>query len=98
MANLGIHLRQEWVAHCLGEVSNGSGNGDGGRQRSTQQAKEEIYRTFLSCDLREAGAACFPEGVAGMAKERMKGKIVVQASGNAFFFFVGTQEGEVLIY
>ncbi|CAN0248913.1 unnamed protein product, partial [Laminaria digitata] len=71
LASLGVHLRQDWVLHCLG-----GGNGAGGPQ-STQ---EEIYRIFLACDLREAGEACLPAGVGDMVKSRVEGKMVVQAS------------------
>lgn len=77
MAVLGVHLRQDWVKHCLQAGrgrSSPAGNGSGGRR----QAQEDVYRTFLACDLREAGEACLPAGVGSMAKERVKGKMVVQ--------------------
>lgn len=70
MASLGVHLRQDWVSHCLGQI--------GGAASAPQAAKEEVYRTFLACDLREAGEAILPPGVGGMMKERVRGKMVVQ--------------------
>lgn len=69
MVALGVHLRQDWIAHCLGQGTTAGG---------AQSAKEEIYRIFLACDLREAGEACLPTGVGDMVKERLKGKVVVQ--------------------
>lgn len=83
LASLGVHLHQEWIAHCLGDDSNNvtnSSSSNGYRRMSTEQAKEKVYQTFLSCDLREAGTGCIPAGVGNMAKERIQGKIVVQAS------------------
>ncbi|CAM9366240.1 unnamed protein product [Ectocarpus sp. 12 AP-2014] len=78
MAGLGVHLRLDWVKHCLeaggGMDPGASGNG----QRQQSEAQEGVYRTFLACDLREAGEACLPAGVGGMVKERVKGKMVVQ--------------------
>eukprot|EP00752_Nemacystus_decipiens_P009171 g8192.t1 len=77
MAGLGVHLRQDWVKHCLqaGRGSSDPGSvGSGGRR----QAQEDVYRTFLACDLREAGEACLPAGVGDMVKERVRGKMVVQ--------------------
>lgn len=70
MVGLGVHLRQDWIKHCLQA-------GDG-RRRQQSEAQEGVYRTFLACDLREAGEACLPPGIAGMVKERVKGKMVVQ--------------------
>ncbi|CAM9161348.1 unnamed protein product [Ectocarpus sp. 4 AP-2014] len=78
MAGLGVHLRLDWVKHCLdaggGMDPGASGNG----QQQQPEAQEGVYRTFLACDLREAGEACLPAGVGGMVKERVKGKMVVQ--------------------
>ncbi|CAM9813800.1 unnamed protein product [Ectocarpus sp. 13 AM-2016] len=78
MAGLGVHLRLDWVKHCLeaggGMDPGASGNG----QRQQSEAQEGVYRTFLACDLREVGEACLPAGVGGMVKERVKGKMVVQ--------------------
>lgn len=77
MAGLGVHLRQDWIKHCLQAgigSSNPAGTGSGGRR----QAQEDVYRTFLACDLREAGEACLPAGVGDMVKERVRGKMVVQ--------------------
>lgn len=72
MAGLGIHLRQDWIAHCFeGQYPHAGG---------PQSAKEDIYRIFLACDLREAGEACLPTGVADMVKDRIKGRMVVQVS------------------
>lgn len=73
MAALGVHLRQDWVAHCL-EHMNAAGRG------TPQAAKEEIYQTLLVCDLREAGEGCLPAGVGDMTKERISGKMVVQVN------------------
>lgn len=70
MAGLGVHLRQEWITHCLGHSDIGAGG--------SQTAKEKIYEIFLACDLQEAGGACLPAGVGGMIKERITGKMVVQ--------------------
>lgn len=81
MAGLGVHLRQDWIKHCCLQAgrSNG-GNGSGGRR----QAQEDVYRTFLACDLREAGEACLPAGVGDMVKGRVKGKMVVQVKLELF--------------
>ncbi len=82
LASLGVHLRQDWIAHCLQQAAEGSGGGGGGGggggRRQQSQAQEEVYRTFLACDLREAGEACLPPGVGDMVKKRVRGKIVVQ--------------------
>ncbi|CAM9725268.1 unnamed protein product [Ectocarpus sp. 6 AP-2014] len=78
MAGLGVHLRLDWVKHCL-EAGGGMDPGAiGNGQRQQSEAQEGVYRTFLACDLREAGEACLPAGVGGMVKERVKGKMVVQ--------------------
>lgn len=80
LAKLGVHLRESWVAHCLNDPSTslgGAENGDGG---SYDKACEEIYRIFLACDLREAGTACLPAGVAEMVEDRINGNMVLQAS------------------
>lgn len=73
--------------HCLREAeggSNGPAAGGGGR-RQQSQAQEEVYRTFLACDLREAGEACLPAGVGDMEKKRVRGKMVVQVKLFCFF-------------
>lgn len=69
LKSLGVHLRQDWIAHCLGQRNALDG---------PQEAKEAIYGIFLSCDLREAGEACLPSGVGNLAKERIRNKVVVQ--------------------
>ncbi|CAM9183270.1 unnamed protein product [Ectocarpus fasciculatus] len=76
MAGLGVHLRLDWVKHCLQEGGGAERDASGQRQQSEEQ--EGVYRTFLACDLREAGEACLPAGVGSMVKERVKGKMVVQ--------------------
>lgn len=76
MAGLGVHLRLDWVKHYLEAGGESGASGNGQRQQSEEQ--EGVYRTFLACDLREAGEACLPAGVGGMVKERVKGKMVVQ--------------------
>lgn len=86
MAGLGVHLRQDWITHCLEEGPAGGDDDDGsGRRRPRRrqhpqpsEAQEEIFQMFLACDLREAGEACLPAGVGDMVKERVKGKMVVQ--------------------
>ncbi|CAM9154732.1 unnamed protein product [Scytosiphon promiscuus] len=70
MVGLGVHLRQDWIKHCL--------QASGERRRQQSEAQEGVYRTFLACDLREAGEACLPAGIAGMVKQRVRGKMVVQ--------------------
>lgn len=83
MAGLGVHLRWDWVKHCLqaaGGDDNANGAGNGGSGGRGRQAQEQVYRAFLACDLREAGEACLPAGVGDMVKERVKGKMVVQVS------------------
>eukprot|EP00903_Cladosiphon_okamuranus_P011728 g11028.t1 len=79
MARLGVHIRHDWIKHCLQGGGRGNGNAGGGTSSGGgRQAQEDVYRTFLSCDLREAGEACLPAGVGDMVKERVKGKMVVQ--------------------
>lgn len=81
LAGLGVHLHQEWIAHCLGDDGdNATSTSNGYGRISTEQAKEKVYNTFLSCDLREAGTGCIPAGVGDMAKERIQGKLVVQVN------------------
>ncbi|CAM9358532.1 unnamed protein product, partial [Hapterophycus canaliculatus] len=70
MFGLGVHLRQDWIKHCL--------QAGGGGRRQQSEAQEGVYRKFLACDLREAGEACLPAGIAGMVKHRVEGKMVVQ--------------------
>lgn len=89
MAGLGVHLRQDWIKHCLqaergdsNPTANGGGSGGSGGRRQAQQ--EQVYQTFLACDLREAGEACLPAGVGDMVKERVKGKVVVQVNSGLF--------------
>lgn len=85
MAGLGVHLRQDWITHCL---QGGPAGDDGGRRGAQQsEAQEEIFRTFLACDLREAGEGCLPAGVGNMVKERVKGKMVLQVKRRRLFFF-----------
>ena len=71
LRSLGVRLRQDWIAHCLGQ---------GDAPEGLQEAKEAVYRIFLSCDLREAGEACLPAGVGSLAKECIRDKVVVQVS------------------
>ncbi|CAB1117694.1 unnamed protein product [Ectocarpus sp. CCAP 1310/34] len=78
LTGLGVHLQLDWVKHCL-EAGGGMDPGvSGNGQRQQSEAQEGVYRTFLACDLREAGEACLPAGVGSMVKERVKGKMVVQ--------------------
>lgn len=78
----GVHLRQPWIAHCLRGTTHSSRSGGSGREQRTslEREKEEVYRIFLACDLREAGMACLPDDVADIVKERLKNKMVLQAS------------------
>lgn len=87
MAGLGLHLRHDWIRHCLQAARGSSSNpaaARGGGASGWRQAQEDVYRTFLACDLREAGEACLPAGVGDMVKERVKGKMVVQVKFGLF--------------
>lgn len=89
MAGLGVHLRQDWITHCLqgGGRGNSPAVSGSGRRPQSHEAQEEVYQTFLACDLREAGEACLPAGVGNMVKERVKGKMVLQVKFEALCGF-----------